>query len=116
MPRKSKADLLESRMIEELEAKAFNPDTPPYVQVKAMGTLTTLLRRRDRRMAEKVARSASRKAAQPVVYHSALPDNGRGPVAPVAVPVPVSNEWLPRPGESAAMTRARLEMMAAEAD
>jgi hypothetical protein len=80
MPRKSKTDLLESRMIEELEAKAFDASLPAYVQAKCMGTLTTLLRRRDKRMAEKSARSASRRAAKPVSYHQVLPRNGREPV------------------------------------
>ena len=39
MPRKSKLDILENRMIEELERKAFDPELPAYIQTKAMGTL-----------------------------------------------------------------------------
>jgi hypothetical protein len=82
MPRKSKADILENRIIEELERKAFCPETPAYVQSRCLGTLATLLRRRDKRLVEKAAAGKERKAERDEAerasrYVSHLPDNGR---------------------------------------
>jgi hypothetical protein len=81
MPRVSRADALERRMIEMLEAKAFNPELPEYIQVKAAGTLTSLIRRRDKRKADKAAAARARKAQRDLEkrpsYVSHLPDNGR---------------------------------------
>jgi hypothetical protein len=81
MPRVSRADALERRMIEMLEAKAFDASLPVYVQVKAAGTLTSLIRRRDKRKADKAAAARGRKLERDA---STLPprpawqgDNGR---------------------------------------
>jgi hypothetical protein len=83
MPRVSRADALERRMIEMLEAKAFNPELPEYIQVKAAGTLTSLIRRRDKRHADKAAAARARKAERDAASHvfprSTLPRNGREP-------------------------------------
>jgi hypothetical protein len=90
MPRVSAADKLERRLIEALEVKAFDPATPAYAQIKAMGTLATLMRRRDKRMAGKAgaaaARAAARADAAPKNYN-VLPWNHRGP-DPSAPPAP----------------------------
>jgi hypothetical protein len=117
MPRKTKEDLRQERMIQELERLAFDPDQSSSARARYMGTLNSLNRQRAKQKADKQAAARARKAAQPVFFHSVLPENHRGPVKPAAsVPAPVSSEWLPRPGESAAQTRARLEKMAGEAD
>jgi hypothetical protein len=78
MPRVSAAERLERKMIADLEHKAFSPEVPAYVQHRCLATLATLLRRRDKRLAEKAkaaaARRAQRKADQPVL--SWLPERG----------------------------------------
>jgi hypothetical protein len=56
-----------------------DPATPQYVVAKCIGTLATMLRRRDKRLAEKAAAAATRKAAKPVPHHNVLPSNGREP-------------------------------------
>ena len=61
MPRVSAADKLERRLIEDLTAKVFDPAVPAYVQHRCTATLATLLRRRDKRLAEKAAKSAARR-------------------------------------------------------
>jgi hypothetical protein len=90
MPRVSRADALERRMIEMLEAKAFDASLPVYAQVKAASTLTSLIRRRDKRTSEKQAAARARKAERDKaerVYPNVLPSNGREPlVVPVAAP------------------------------
>jgi hypothetical protein len=62
MPRKSKADILENRLIEDLERKCFDPEVPLYVQHRCAATLATMLRRRDKRLAEKAKAAAARRA------------------------------------------------------
>ena|ERR1700733_5100462 len=93
MPRVSAADKLERRLIEALEVKAFDPATPAYIQAKAMGTLATLMRRRDKRMAGKAAaaaRAAARADATRSAYPSVLPHNGRDAMFKPAAVAPVA--------------------------
>jgi hypothetical protein len=83
MPRKSRSEILESSMVDQLQAIIDDPSSPGYVKIRAMGTLTTLLRRRDRRLELKAKAAAARRAerdeaerySRPYVSH--LPDNGR---------------------------------------
>ena len=77
MPRKSKADILENRLIEDLERKAFDPAVPEYVKHRSIATLATMLRVRNKRLETKAKAKAARKAAEPVVYPSVLPENHR---------------------------------------
>jgi hypothetical protein len=79
MPRVSAADKLERTTIERLQAMIENPLTPLYVQHRCMATLATMVRHRDKRLAEKRKASAARKAAEPMPYFSVLPSNGREP-------------------------------------
>jgi hypothetical protein len=82
MPRISRADALERKMIDMLEAKAFDTTLPAYAQIKAAGTLASLMRRRDKRQATKAAAAAARRAerdAATPVRRYAVPDNGRSP-------------------------------------
>ena len=95
----------------------LNEPMPTYLYAKLQGTLNTLQRTQDRRVAaRKAALDASRPAA-PAPRYNVLPDNGRlykpgeaGYVAPRPIaPVTAGNPYLPKPGESPAQTRARLE-------
>jgi hypothetical protein len=86
MPRKSKADILENRLIEDLERKCFDPAVPAYVQHRCVATLATLLRRRDKRLDVKAASAERRRAfkaeADRIARFAAnphLPSNGREP-------------------------------------
>jgi hypothetical protein len=115
MPRLSKIEKLERRMIEQLEAKAFDASIPEYVQARYMATLSTMLRRRDKRLAEKAARRTAVEKAEAPTFYNVLPDNGRAGTSKQAPPRPINPDWLPRPGESPAMTRARLEKLAEQA-
>jgi hypothetical protein len=99
MPRKSRADILADRMIDELELMAFDASKPDYIRTKAMGTLASLMQRRDRRQAERAEAAAARKAERDqanFVYPNVLPDNGRlvakpsGLVAPFVIPAGVN--------------------------
>jgi hypothetical protein len=80
MTRKSRSEILESRMVDQRQAIIDDPGNPGYVKMRAMGTLNSLLCRRDKRQAEKdaaaAARCAERKADQPVM--SWLPERGEG--------------------------------------
>jgi hypothetical protein len=81
MGRKSKLDILENRMIAELESRAFNPELPTYITAKAMGTLAALMRRIDKRRADKAKAAAQRRAerdqARMPTRSSWQGDNGR---------------------------------------
>jgi hypothetical protein len=95
MPRVSQADRLERDLTDRLRAMIADRLTPQYVVAKSIGTLATLLKRRDKRLAEKAARSAARKAAEPKTYPCVLPDNRRGP-PPGFQPGPVKPFVIPR--------------------
>jgi hypothetical protein len=80
MPRKSKADLLEHRMIEELQRLAFSPTTSATAKSKSLQTLSALLRRRAKRHADKADVAAARRAEKAKAEHkwpSVLPENHR---------------------------------------
>jgi hypothetical protein len=81
MPRKSKADILENRLIEDLERQAFDPDVPAYVRHRCKATLATMLRVRNKRLEAKAAAARARKAAKPAPIFNVLPSNGREPPA-----------------------------------
>jgi hypothetical protein len=102
MPRKSKADQLEFRLIEDLERKCFDPEVPAYVQHRCAATLATMLKRRDKRLETKAAAAAARRAAKAKAEHkwpSVLPSNGREPLAvPVAAPAFDLGAWMDKSG------------------
>jgi hypothetical protein len=80
MGRLSKADHLEIDLTARLQAMIDNPLTPQYVVAKSIGTLATLLRRRDKRLQVRAAAAAERRAerqAQEWKPSFHLPDNGR---------------------------------------
>jgi hypothetical protein len=78
MPRISRDDRLERDLTSRLQAMLDDPATPAYVRSKCIGTLATLLKRRDKRQASKSAAAASRRAQRDMpTYHNVLPDNGR---------------------------------------
>jgi hypothetical protein len=82
MPRKSKHELLEDRIIEEIQASAFAPDVSQTAKSKYLQTLSALLRRRAKRIAEKQAVARARKAIRDQENHrypNVLPWNGIGP-------------------------------------
>jgi hypothetical protein len=82
MPRKSKHELLEDRIIEEIQASAFAPDVSQTAKSKYLQTLSALLRRRAKRIEVKQAAARARKAIRDqanYVYPSVLPRNGREP-------------------------------------
>ena len=81
MPRESWSEILESRMVDQLQAIIDDPSSPGYVKIRAMGTLTSLFRRRDKRLAERAKAAAARRAERENRVHpkSTLPDNGRSP-------------------------------------
>jgi hypothetical protein len=79
MPRISRDDQLERDLTSRLRAMIEDPATPAYVQHRCMATLATLLRRRDKRLAEKAKAAAARKAAEPMPVWNVLPSNGREP-------------------------------------
>jgi hypothetical protein len=62
MPRISRDDQLERDLTSRLQAIIDDPATPIYVQSKCIGTLATLLRRRDKRQALKAQAAAARRA------------------------------------------------------
>jgi hypothetical protein len=81
MPRISRADALESKIIAEAEEKAFAESLPNYLRVRYLSVLGNMLRRRDKRLADKAAAARARKAERDA---STLPprpdwqgDNGR---------------------------------------
>jgi hypothetical protein len=94
MPKKSKATLRDEAIAAELEKFAFDTTKADYIRVKALGTLNAIRERQDRAKAEKQARAAARRAAEPVVYHNVLPNNFRGP-PPGFVPVAVKPFVIP---------------------
>lgn len=84
MPRISREDRLERSLTDRLQAMIEDPATPLYVQHRGMATLATMLRRRDKRLAEKTKASAARRAERDQDERNAryagaphLPDNGR---------------------------------------
>jgi hypothetical protein len=97
MPRPSKARLAIEAHLQRLEAIIEAPGTPEYVRQRAISTVLRQRRMDERIASEKRAAAAKRKAAQPVVYPSVLPSNGREPVGwkPGAQPptVPSFDSW-----------------------
>lgn len=77
MGRKSKDDILQDRLIAKLEADAFDPAIPRYVQLRAAATLSGLMVRRDKRRAERAGTAATRRAeredATPKPWMNILP-------------------------------------------
>ena len=112
----SKREREDKARIEHIKARLAEP-MALYLFTRLNASLTALQRVQDKRVAERRAKAAAaRKAAEPRPQsYNVLPDNGRGPdrKSQPAPRLPVDPAWLPRPGESPAMTRARLEAMAA---
>jgi hypothetical protein len=79
MGRKTKEELLQNRMIQELERLAFDPNESSSARARYMGTLNSLNRQQARAKAEKAAAARARKAAEPMPIFNVLPWNGRGP-------------------------------------
>jgi hypothetical protein len=82
MPRVSREDRLERSLTDRLQAMIEDPGTPAYVVHRCTATLATILRVRNKRLAEKAKASAARKAERDQterasLYVSCLPDNGR---------------------------------------
>ena len=104
-----------------------NPTASPYALTRAGNTLSGIQKRQQRAENERKAKDRAKRQARDKasadqakqemlasikqeMLASILPDNGRGPAA--APPRrPVDRAMLPRPGESPAITRARLEKL-----
>jgi hypothetical protein len=79
VPRKSKAILDEEADYAILGDILKDSTLPAYQRLKTGGTRNAIRRTQAKRLAEKADRAAKRKAAEPPVYHSVLPNNFRGP-------------------------------------
>jgi hypothetical protein len=118
----TKRERQDKARIAEITKALADPTLPRYIFAKLQGTLSSLQRTQDKRLAARqTALDVKRKAAAPVVRYNVLPDNNRGPSPEwlkkhgrrQALPA-VNAALLPRAGETPAETRARLEKLAAE--
>ena len=125
MPKKSKTqqtiDALQEVIISTALRVLNDPTSSVYSLTRANNTLSGIAKRAQkaedaRRAKDRAKRAARDKAsadeAKQEMLANWLPPNGRGPVTPTTRR-PVNPDMLPRPGESPAMTRARLEALAA---
>jgi hypothetical protein len=109
---KARIQAIEDRLLAE-------PNMAASAYQRLNATLSGLQRVQDRRVGERQAKVKADRASRAEDARQAhaaanpwLPSNGRDIVFRPAAPV--DNRLLPRPGESPAQTRARLEALAAE--